>query len=172
MNWWCSAMLLLINILHYCFLQAEKVSDHWPIEIQFKDSSESIFSCNCKTNNNGYWSLPRLRLGCHLSAVIAFKLCLCHLELKRIVDRFVHFLFFSSSHKLTEMRNSSSKSLLQSPSGISVYQRSPKTSFSWWVPKTHCCRKVSLRKLLTTNVVWKTSSFQRKLFQSERREIP
>ena len=36
-------MLLLIKILHYCFLQAKKVSDHWPIEIQFKDSSESIF---------------------------------------------------------------------------------------------------------------------------------
>ena len=126
-------MLLLINILHYCFLQAKKVSDHWPIEIQFKDSSEEIsvvIVAQITTDISNFLAFGSVAT---FSVVIALKLLLSHLELNRIVeklDRFINLLFFSSSHKLTEMRNSSSKSLLQSPSGISVYQRSPKTSFS------------------------------------------
>ena len=140
-------MLLLIKILHYCFLQAKKVSDHWPIEIQFKDSSESIsvvIVAQITTDISNFLAFGSVAT---FSVVIALKLLLSHLELNRIVeklDRFINLLFFSSSHKLTEMRNSSSKSLLQSQSGISVCQRSPNTSFTQCVPKPHCCRKVSL----------------------------
>ena len=74
-------MLLLIKILHYCFLQAKKVSDHWPIEIQFKDSSESIsvvIVTQITTDISNFLAFGSVAT---FSVVIALKLLLSHLEL-------------------------------------------------------------------------------------------